>query len=197
MSSGRGRSGFAGGSGRGRAGGGASEDFTPIPKERRGQTVRRIAAFFRPYRARVVVVMVSIVFTSFLGIINPYLLKFLLDTAIPDQDFRQLNIAVALMIILPIISGLIGVGQAYLNNIVGQHVMQDLRDALYAHWRNFHLLGDSCGRPELPRRDTDESLEVAGENWLWSQKPHTGRPPPGTRPSLRAGAAWPARRDAG
>ena len=139
MSGGRGRGGFAGGGGRGRVGGGDAEDFKPIPRERRGQTIRRIAAFFRPYRGRVVVVMVSIVFTSFLGIINPYLLKFLLDTAIPDQDFRQLNIAVALMIVLPIISGLIGVGQAYLNNIVGQHVMQDLRDALYAHLQRMPL----------------------------------------------------------
>ena len=37
------------------------------------------------------------------------------------------------MIVLPIISGLIGVGQSYLNNVIGQSVMQDLRTALYTH----------------------------------------------------------------
>ena len=43
------------------------------------------------------------------------------------------------MIVLPIITGLIGVGQTYLNNVVGQHVMQDLRDALYAHLQSMPL----------------------------------------------------------
>ena len=43
------------------------------------------------------------------------------------------------MIVLPIISGLIGVGQSYLNNIIGQSVMQDLRTALYAHLQQMPL----------------------------------------------------------
>ena len=60
----------------------ARTDFTPVPQERRGRTVRRIAAFFRPYRWQVVVVMVSIIVTSLLGLINPYLLKLLIDVAI-------------------------------------------------------------------------------------------------------------------
>ena len=43
------------------------------------------------------------------------------------------------MIVIPIVSGLIGVGQTYLNNIIGQSVMQDLRDALYAHLQRMPL----------------------------------------------------------
>ena len=43
------------------------------------------------------------------------------------------------MIVVPIISGLIGVGQTYLNNVVGQHVMQDLRNALYVHLQRMPL----------------------------------------------------------
>src|SRR5262245_66672934 len=30
-------------------------------------------------------------------------------------------------------------------------------------WCDLRSLGDPCGRPELPRRDADEPLEVAGE----------------------------------
>jgi ATP-binding cassette subfamily B protein len=115
------------------------EDFTPVPKERRGETVRRIAGFFRPYRWQVLVVMVSIIVTSLLGVINPYLLKFLLDVAIPEQDFFLLNVAVVAMIAIPIISGLIGVGQTYVNNRVGQAVMEDLRNAVYAHLQKMPL----------------------------------------------------------
>ena len=43
------------------------------------------------------------------------------------------------MIVIPIVTGLIGVGQAYLNNLVGQSVMQDLRNALYAHLQRMPL----------------------------------------------------------
>jgi ATP-binding cassette subfamily B protein len=107
--------------------------FTPIPKERRGQTLRRILAFFTPYRAQVAIVLVAIIATSLIGLLNPWLLKLLIDDAIPNRDWFQLNLYVGLMIALPIVTGLIGIGQTYLNNLIGQHVMQDLRAALYAH----------------------------------------------------------------
>ena len=43
------------------------------------------------------------------------------------------------MIVLPIVSGLIGVGQTYLNNVIGQSVIQDLRGELYAHLQRMPL----------------------------------------------------------
>ena len=119
--------------------GGPSRDFTPVPKERRGHTIKRIAAFFRPYRLQVGVVLTAIVATSIIGLANPYLLKLLIDVAIPQQNWFLLNLFVGLMIILPIFTGLIGVGQAYLNNVIGQNVMQDLRGALYLHLQRMPL----------------------------------------------------------
>ncbi len=110
-----------------------------LSPEQRSRTLRRIAGFFRPYRLAVVVVMSTIVLTALIGTINPYLLKVLIDDALPNQDFQLLNLCVGLMIVLPIMSGLIGVGQTYLNNVVGQHVMQDLRNALYAHLQQMPL----------------------------------------------------------
>ncbi len=125
--------------GRGGPFGGGSRDFEPVPRERRGRTIGRIVAFFRPYRGQVVIVLVAILGTSFIGLINPILLKLLIDEAIPKLDFGLLNLFVGLMIVLPILSGLIGVGQAYLNNVIGQNVMQDLRGALYAHLQGMPL----------------------------------------------------------
>ncbi len=127
-----GRGGGGGGHG-GFFGGGPAPDFEPVPKERRGRTLRRILKFFGPYKPQIGVVLVAILVTSFIGLINPYLLKLLIDEAIPRRDFGLLNLFVGLMIALPIVSGLIGVGQSYLNNVIGQHVMQDLRAALYSH----------------------------------------------------------------
>ncbi len=130
------------GGGRGRMGGmfgGPTTDFTPVPKERRGRTIARIIAFFRPYRFKVLVVLFAILITSFLGLVNPLLLGVLIDQVIVGKDYTNLNLYVGLMIIIPIVSGLIGVGQSYLNNVIGQNVMQDLRGALYAHLQRMPL----------------------------------------------------------
>ena len=140
VTGGVGRGGRGGGGGRGGPFGGVpSDDFEPVPKERRGRTIRRILAFFRPYRPQIAVVLVAIIATSLIGLANPYLLKLLIDEAIPERDFVKLNLFVGLMIVLPIVTGLIGVGQAYLNNVIGQNVMQDLRGALYAHLQRMPL----------------------------------------------------------
>ena len=131
--------GFRGGAGRIVRGTSAQGPAATVPKERRGRTIRRIAGFFAPYRRRIAVVLVAILLTSFIGLINPILLKLLIDIAIPKRDWVLLNVFVGLMIVLPIVSGLIGVGQSYLNNVIGQSVMHDLRTALYAHLQTMPL----------------------------------------------------------
>ena len=115
------------------------EPAARVPRERRGQTVRRIVAFFRPYRSAVSVVLGAILVTSLFGLINPFLLKLLIDDVIVGREYGRLGPYVAIMIVVPIVTGLIGVGQAYLNNRVGQNVMQDLRNALYTHLQGMPL----------------------------------------------------------
>jgi ATP-binding cassette subfamily B protein len=118
---------------------GPDRDFTPVPKERRARTFHRILIFFHPYRFQIAVVLAAILATSLIGLINPLLLGVLLDQVIIGGDYANLNLYVGLMIALPIITGLIGVGQSYLNNVIGQSVMQDLRGALYAHLQSMPL----------------------------------------------------------
>src|SRR5467141_2924401 len=141
---GAGLRGATGGTAGGGGGGGryrrlAAENAHGMPPERRWRTLRWIAGFFRPYRFQVGVVLVAILGTSLLGLINPYLLKLLIDDVIVGHQYDRLNLYVGLMIAIPIVSGLSGVGQAYLNNVIGQSVMQDLRAALYSHLQQMPL----------------------------------------------------------
>jgi ATP-binding cassette subfamily B protein len=117
----------------------ARDPSPPVPMRQRVRTAAKIARFFRPYRPEVVVVLVAILLTSFIGVINPILLKLLIDVAIGHRDWLLLNVFVGLMIVLPIVNSLIGVGQSYLNNRVGQSVMRDLRHALYTHLQSMPL----------------------------------------------------------
>ena len=131
--------GRGGGGGRGFGAGIPGAQVTPIPKERRNRTIRQIVRFFEPYWLQVLIVLAAILSTSLIGLINPLLLGLLIDQVIVGQHYQNLNLYVGLMIALPIITGLIGVGQSYLNNVIGQSVMQDLRGALYAHLQSMPL----------------------------------------------------------
>jgi ATP-binding cassette, subfamily B, bacterial len=125
-----------------RGGGFHGRQFTPRPGDDQPinpKTLRRVAGFFKPYRFQVGITVVAILITAVMGLANPYLLKLLIDDAIPDHNLHQLYLYVGLMIAIPIVTGLIGVGQTYLNTVVGQKVMRDLRDALYQHLQRLPL----------------------------------------------------------
>ena len=129
------RRGGGGGGGRGGFwGSGPEPDLTRRPGSE-GPTLRRIAGFFQPYRARLGFIAVLILITVSVGVVNPILIKFVLDNLLPGgpQDLGLLYLQVSLMIVLPIVTSAIGVWQSYLSNVVGQRVMNDLRIALYRH----------------------------------------------------------------
>src|SRR4029450_6223542 len=94
------------------------QDRRPI----RRQTVRRVIATFRPYRGKVALVGLAIVVTSGLGVVNPLLIKRIFDKALfgnpPGQcdggscpNLHTLYWSVALMVTIPIVTGIIGIGQ--------------------------------------------------------------------------------------
>ena len=95
--------------------------------------LRRAAHFFGPYRGRLAVIGAAILGSSILGLANPYLLKLLIDDAIPKRDIGLLAIYAGLMVVVPIINGGIGLAQAWLTASVGQFVMRDLRNVLFTH----------------------------------------------------------------
>jgi ATP-binding cassette subfamily B protein len=95
--------------------------------------LRRAARFFRPYQARLAIIGGAIVVSSILGLANPYLLKLLIDEAIPKKDIGLLALYAGLMVLVPVINGGIGLAQSWLTASVGQFVMRDLRNALFTH----------------------------------------------------------------
>ena len=104
--------------------------------------VRRIARLFRPYRGRVALVVTAILVTAALGVANPLLIKVVFDQALFVEGGPRLGllyVIVGVMIAIPIVSGVIGVGQTYLTNLVGNQVMRDMRDRLYRHLHTMPL----------------------------------------------------------
>src|SRR5919205_2027986 len=101
--------------------------------------VRRVARLFNPYRGQVGLVLLSILVTGALGVAPAFLTKAIINKALLPHDLHLLWRLVLLMIAIPLVSGAIGVGQTYLTTVVGQRVMQDLRNRLYEHLQAMSL----------------------------------------------------------
>jgi ATP-binding cassette, subfamily B, bacterial len=101
--------------------------------------LRRVGRLFKPYRVRLAALLGMIVFSSSLEVISPFLLRGVLDTAIPQHDVTLLSLLVGGMIALSVITSVTGVAQTWISNQVGQRVMHDLRAAVYAHLQRMSL----------------------------------------------------------
>ena len=99
----------------------------------------RLLGLFRPYRGRLSTVLALIVLSAGLGMISPFLLRAVLDQAIPARDTTLLAFLVLGMIAIAIATGALGVAQTLLSNTVGQRVMHDLRAAVYRHLQRLSL----------------------------------------------------------
>jgi ATP-binding cassette, subfamily B, bacterial len=100
---------------------------------------RRLLGLFRPYRLRLGAVLFLILISAALGMVSPFLLRAVLDQAIPERDTTLLAVLVVGMIGISIATGALGVAQTLISNTVGQRVMHDLRAAVYRHLQRLSL----------------------------------------------------------
>src|SRR3954463_6708342 len=99
----------------------------------------RIARLFRPYRGRLAAVGALIGLSALAGVASPFLLRAVLDQAIPQRDTTLLALLVGGMVAVAVVNGVLSVSQTYLSNHVGQRVMHDLRRAVYRHLQRLPL----------------------------------------------------------
>ncbi|MBG6097770.1 ABC transporter ATP-binding protein [Nocardioides luteus] len=96
-------------------------------------SLRRIARLFAPYRGRLLLVVALIVVSSVIGLAQPFLVKHVIDTALPERDTSLLLLSVAAMVLVAIASAALGVAQTLISTEIGQRVMHRLRTDLFGH----------------------------------------------------------------
>jgi ATP-binding cassette subfamily B protein len=124
---------------RGTRRGGSGEPPPPLLDPARERESRRIMRLFAPYRGRLVLVLSLIVFSSVLSMVPPFLLRTILDHAIPRSDGTQLTELVLAMVAIAVATSALGVVQTYISTAVGQRVLHDLRIAVYRHLQRLSL----------------------------------------------------------
>ncbi|MFD0417628.1 ABC transporter ATP-binding protein [Streptomyces sp. NPDC127108] len=101
--------------------------------------LRRILGLFRPYRARLALVGLLVAAASLVSVATPFLLKEILDTAIPEGRTGLLSLLALGMILSAVVTSVFGVLQTLISTTVGQQVMHDLRTAVYGRLQRMSL----------------------------------------------------------
>src|SRR5690349_7033737 len=86
-------------------------------------SLRRIGALFAPYRWQIAVVVALIVASSAISLANPFLVREVIDRAIPEQNVELLVWAVVAMLAITVATAVFGVVQTWISTTVGQRIM--------------------------------------------------------------------------
>jgi ATP-binding cassette subfamily B protein len=103
------------------------------PRIQRRVDWKRILALFSPYWLQQAVVLTCILVNSSLGLVPGFVMARIIDVAFPRRDFRDLSIDVGIMLAAALASAALQVLQGYLNSIVGEGIMRDIRTRLVSH----------------------------------------------------------------
>ncbi|MFC9876045.1 ABC transporter ATP-binding protein [Nocardia salmonicida] len=118
------------------AGGGRTRRPDPADRAQLRESpvsLRRIAALFAPYRLQLTLLTVLIVAGSTISLASPFLLRLVIDDALPHQDVSLLLWAVGGMLAVTVLTAVLGVGQTLISTTVGQQVMHVLRADVFRH----------------------------------------------------------------
>ena len=101
--------------------------------------LRRITRLFRPYRWNLLFVGVLVAASSLVSLVNPFLIREVIDVALPQGRTGLLTVLAIAMIVVAIANSSFSVSQTYVSTKVGQRVMHDLRTSVYSHLQRMSL----------------------------------------------------------
>ena len=101
--------------------------------------LRRIIRLFRPYRWSLLFVFILVGASSLVSLVNPFLIRAVIDVALPQGRMGLLTVLAAGMIVVSVANSSFSVSQTYVSTKVGQRVMHDLRTAVYSHLQRMSL----------------------------------------------------------
>ncbi|WP_338762188.1 ABC transporter ATP-binding protein [Nocardia vulneris] len=101
--------------------------------------LRRIVRLFHPYRTRLAAVAALVGLSSVVALASPFMLRAVLDDALPHGRTGLLTLLAAGMVAVAALTSVFGVLQTYISTTVGQDVMHDLRSAVYAQLQRMPL----------------------------------------------------------
>jgi ATP-binding cassette subfamily B protein len=95
-------------------------------------TLRRIWSFARPYRRTITVFLVGIFASALLALVPPFVIRAILDDAIPDRDRAMITWLAVVAVLAALADAGLQILQRWCSSRVGEGLIYDLRRALFA-----------------------------------------------------------------
>ena len=105
----------------------------------RGRMLRGLLELLRPYRAKTILMFVSLIFATAAALAPPPLAKLAIDEGITPGDLSTLNWVVVAFLVSALVYWGATYAQTYLVGWVGQRVLQDLRVQIFAHLQTLSI----------------------------------------------------------
>ena len=99
----------------------------------------RILALFKPYKRQIARVVVLLLFGSAVGMASPFLLRAIIDDALPKADIQLLMYLAGGLVGIAALSAGLNTLQIVMSTKIGQSIMHDLRVRLYSHLQSLSL----------------------------------------------------------
>ena len=108
---------------------------------------KRLGALFAPYwRSRRWCSSASSSSPA-LGLVPGFVTANIIDSAIPNRNLTELGIDVGIILASALLAAGVGVVQGYLNSVVGEGIMRDIRTNLVAHLHRMPFTSSPARRP--------------------------------------------------
>jgi ABC-type multidrug transport system fused ATPase/permease subunit len=98
-----------------------------------------LASLARPYRARTILAVVSLLAAVATALAPPFLAKVAIDEGIGDKDLELLGWIVGAFLVAGLLNWGAGVAQTYYWGWVGERILADLRNRLFGHLQRLSL----------------------------------------------------------
>jgi ATP-binding cassette subfamily B protein len=92
----------------------------------------RVWDFARPYRGTIIVFLVAILAAALLALVPPFVVRAIIDQAIPDEDRGQIIVLAAIAVFAALADAGLAILQRWCSARVGEGLIYDLRSALFA-----------------------------------------------------------------
>ena len=131
---------------------GARADKAMAPEHReivagRGRKIRWTMGLLRPYRVRIIFMVLAVLASTASALAPPYLAGRAIDTGIQAADISALNLTIAIFVIAVIVNAVTSWLQTWLVGWVGIRVLQDLREQVFKHIQRMSIGFFNRNRP--------------------------------------------------
>ena len=95
--------------------------------------LKRSYRYIRKYKGKMILALVLSIFAAITGLIAPLITKHALDVTIPEKNVGELVLLALLVLIFNIVSVALGNIRSRIMTVVGQNIIFDIREDLFAH----------------------------------------------------------------